>query len=362
MNYAPLQAPNLVICESRTALRQSRAIVYSWSCLRQLLILIGCLSFGAAVQAESPLLDALKSQNFEHVSALIIAGADVNATFVDGKTALMVVGKRGMADLVEQLLNAGAEVNAANNNGGTALMFAAISGDMRTISLLLGRGAAVDAVGANLWGAMMLAAVKGHAELVATFLQRGADPNLPDVYDWTPLMRAASRNRIATVRLLLDDKRTDIARRDDDGATALHRAAKEGHLAMVELLVELGADVRAHRRNARFAGGASANRTPLIALGRSAWFERQAPHIICVREYWLIGTAITPPETRPWASVEPHSISSLGPNCLKNLSDMSPPKLPSAYKPSLARSYSIRIEHRGCLAGPLITRAPFAGS
>jgi cytohesin len=99
----------------------------------------------------------------------------------------------------------------------------------------------------------MVAAVKGQAEIVAAFLQRNADPNLADVYGWTPLMRAASRNRTAMVRLLLEDPRTDIAHRDDDGATALHRAAEEGHSEMVELLVELGADVRALDASGRTA-------------------------------------------------------------------------------------------------------------
>ena len=218
-----------------------------------ILTLAFCLGHVGAVRAQPPLLQALKIRDFESVEALVAAGADVNVSFADGKTALMVVGKRGLSALVEQLLNAGAKVNATNHNGGTALMYAAISGDLRTITLLLDRGAEVDAVGANLWGALMVAAVKGHASIVAAFLQRGANPNLADVYGWTPLMRAASRNRIATVRRLLEDPRTDIAHRDDDGATALHRAAEEGYLEMIELLVELGADVNALDANGRSA-------------------------------------------------------------------------------------------------------------
>jgi len=222
-----------------------------------LAVLILALTFSlipaGPVHAQTPLLEALKIRDFERVETLVESGADVNASFADGKTALMVAGKRGMSTLVEKLLNAGAKVNAVNRNGGTALMFSAISGDLRTITLLLDHGAQIDAVGANLWGALMVAAVKGQAEIVAAFLQRNADPNLADVYGWTPLMRAASRNRTATVRLLLEDARTDIAHRDDDGATALHRAAEEGHFEMVELLVELGADVRALDASGRTA-------------------------------------------------------------------------------------------------------------
>lgn len=218
-----------------------------------LLSIVVMVVFAGAALAQSPLLDALKARDYLLVEQLVTAGADVNESFADGKTALMVVGKQGMSALVEKLLNAGAQVNATNRNGGTALMFSAISGDLRTIRLLLAHGADVNAVGANRWGAMMVAAVKGHVDVVAEFLQRGADPNLPDVYGWTPLMRAANRNRSETVRRLLLDPRTNIAHRDDDGATALHRAAEEGHLDMVELLIELGADVDALDANGRSA-------------------------------------------------------------------------------------------------------------
>lgn len=204
------------------------------------------LVFSCSVNsAQTALLEALKIRDFAQVEALVESGADVNVSFADGKTPLMVVGKRGMASLVEKMLKAGARVNAANNNGGTALMFSAITGDVRTVSLMLDAGAEVNAVGANLWGALMVAAVKGHSEVVAALMQRNADPNLVDVYGWTPLMRAASRNRVATARLLIAAPRARIDHRDDDGATALHRAAEEGHLQMVELLVAKGADVDA---------------------------------------------------------------------------------------------------------------------
>ena len=246
MNYAPPPGPDQAMA---SAARMCRHL----SMAALVLALAFSPGYVGAVRAQTPLLQALKVRDFERVEALVAAGADVNVSFADGKTALMVVGKRGMSTLLEQLLNAGAKVNATNRNGGTALMFAAISGDLRSISLLLEHGAEVDAVGANLWGALMVAAVKGHVNVVAAFLRRGANPNLADVYGWTPLMRAASRNRIATVGLLLDDPRTDIAHRDDDGATALHRAAEAGYPEMVELLVELGADVNALDANGRSA-------------------------------------------------------------------------------------------------------------
>lgn len=112
----------------------------------------------------------------------------------------------------------------------------------------------------------MIAAVKGHRQAAHMLLARGGDPNLRDIYGWTALMRAASRNRPQTVRLLLEDPRTDIATRDDDGATALHHAAEEGHEALVELLIAAGADPKARDAAGRTAAERAAlNGYPSLA-------------------------------------------------------------------------------------------------
>jgi ankyrin repeat protein len=50
------------------------------------------------------------------------------------------------------------------------------------------------------------------------------------------------------VRLLLE-KGADVEAKDNNGGTALYRAAGSGHEAMVRLLLEKGADVEAKNNN-----------------------------------------------------------------------------------------------------------------
>jgi ankyrin repeat protein len=87
-----------------------------------------------------------------------------------------------------------------------------------------------------------VAAVKGHVAVVRRLLAAGAEPQVTDAYGWTPLMRAVEARRHDVVRVLLDAPGTDLATRQESGATALHIAAATGDLAMVRLLVNHGAD------------------------------------------------------------------------------------------------------------------------
>ncbi len=172
------------------------------------------------------------------------AGPAIDAPARNGKTALMLAARNRQLDRVTALLDAGADANRANDNGGTPLMYAVLGGDPRIVRLLLDRKVALDAKAENGWSAVMIAAAKGYVDVLGMLLDEGADPTLADVYRWTPLMRAGFENRALVVRLLLADDRVDANRRGENGVTALHLAATQGHVEIARLLVEHGADPR----------------------------------------------------------------------------------------------------------------------
>ncbi len=160
----------------------------------------------------------------------------------NGKTELMRAARNGQLERLQVLLNAGADANLANENGGTPLMYAVLGGDFEIVDMLLRRGADLNAKADNGWTATMIAAAKGYDHILKLLLARGADPNAPDVYQWTPLMRAGYENRSSVVELLLQDDRVNINRRGENGFTALHLAATQGHVEIVRLLLARGAD------------------------------------------------------------------------------------------------------------------------
>lgn len=173
---------------------------------------------------------------------LAAANKEADRVHSNGKTALMAAARQGDNKRIRELLRQGADVNRTNHNGGSPIMYAALSGRPETVSLLLQNDARVDAVAANGWTALMIASVKGFTDVARLLLEHGAEPNQADVYSWTPLMRAVYEQRSRVVRLLVQDERTRINQRGENGVTALHLAVLNGDPDTVEMLLSHGAD------------------------------------------------------------------------------------------------------------------------
>jgi ankyrin repeat protein len=206
------------------------------------------------------------------ISALLKAGADVDATNRYGATALHTASRNGDAHSAALLLNAGANPATASPEGETALMAAARTGNVELINALLagGRAKAGDLNKADPnykegWKgqtALMWAAAEGHADAIAALIAGGANPNefsaeivVPQpsrrtngfVYPNIPKGRmaalhfAARSGHMEAVEALVAGK-ADINAVDADGSNALILAALNGHPDVAVALLEAGAD------------------------------------------------------------------------------------------------------------------------
>ncbi|UJR25974.1 hypothetical protein I4U23_007322 [Adineta vaga] len=153
----------------------------------------------------TPLMEASQEGHIELVPFLIENGANVNQTTRVGDTALGYACESGHTEVAEILLNAGAHIDDAENEGRTPLMKAARAGHICTVRYLISKGADVNrSTITNDATVLSLACAGGHFELTTILLLNGADPNhlLKDRSNC--LIEAAKGGHTAIVQLLLE--------------------------------------------------------------------------------------------------------------------------------------------------------------
>lgn len=204
--------------------------------------------------ADAPLVDAAAGGDHDRVRALLAEGADVNERQGDGATALHWAVHHGDATLVSTLLAAGATVDASNDLGVAPLLMAASTGDVEIVRRLLDAGADPNGGAPDRERPLMRAAWVGGVPVVEALLDAGADPNgLEPARRQTALMWAVAERHPAVVQVLVD-RGADVhaatvshltgraATRDVIGYTPLLFAARVGDLASARILLDAGAD------------------------------------------------------------------------------------------------------------------------
>jgi uncharacterized protein len=126
-----------------------------------------------------------------------------------------------------------------------SLVQAAERGDTEAVQTLLSRGVDPNQKDSSGLTAIIVSARRGAVAAVEILLRHGADPNLRGgVNGWTPLMHAVHTNQLGAARALLDGG-AQVDGRRPSGETALMMAAGHGYTALVELLLDRGANPRA---------------------------------------------------------------------------------------------------------------------
>jgi ankyrin repeat protein len=186
--------------------------------------------------------------------------------------------------------------------GLTPLIFAAREGDLESAKHLVGGGADVNQTSEYRWTALLTATNNRHYQLATYLIERGADVNIANKGGWTPLYLATDNRNIEGgdypvpkpdmdhleyIRILLAHGADPNCRARDNtltrtiftmqwfyenGATPFVRAAQSSDTALMQLLLDYGADPFIPTENGDTALTASAG----IGWVEGVTYERSA--------------------------------------------------------------------------------------
>lgn len=180
----------------------------------------------------------------EAVMTLLANGADPTARDAEGNTPLHYAARSTDPGVVALLLDAAADIDALNDACQSPLAMACLTGNWRLAKFLTERGASVHPAG----GEPVLLAAAGTEEDdpvgVQYLLRHKAAVNAYGLAGRSALHNAASAGHVAIVQTLLDAG-ADVLHRSDEGLDAWLLAASAGHLAVLEALLEAGAHLDA---------------------------------------------------------------------------------------------------------------------
>jgi ankyrin repeat protein len=208
---------------------------------------------------------ATENSHLSTVRALIAAGAEVDREVTYGNTPLILSCEKSAVEVAEFLLMQGADPFKTNRDRETALMKASAAGSLPLVQILIQREVNINAISKNRQTAIALAAgasqyvevdknsrnlnnnIREHRgdgsiwewqslpesriiEIVQTLLQAGADPNISNCEN-TPLIEAARNGHLQLLQLLLNSGALlDVYASDGDTAVSIAKLYKRQNI------------------------------------------------------------------------------------------------------------------------------------
>jgi len=187
-------------------------------------------------------------QNYVTIVEILLAveNIDVDARDLSAETPLHMAARKGSTRIGRILVKNRASLEAENFRGQRPLHVALESGHVTFAEFLMESGANLKARTFTQATPLHVAAGKCKTSVVRSLVKRGADVRACDIFGKVPLHCAAAEGKLENVKFLLRKCKDGVQLVDKEANTALHLAARGGHIDVVKLLVAKGADTTNH--------------------------------------------------------------------------------------------------------------------
>lgn len=198
---------------------------------------------------------------------------DPSATSKTGKTALHnIVTKSKQENIIAYFLGKGVDINHADKEGNTVFMEAASTKEIEAFQLLLPYVKDINASNKKGESALVQAVKSSSPEIVQLLIEKGADINVQSkdgnlaYYLIQSYEGKGPRNNVedfSKKKSILKENGFDFAAAQDDGNTLFHFAVAKNDLGLLKKLEEFNIDINAK------------NEEGMTALHRAALFARE---------------------------------------------------------------------------------------
>ncbi|PNP53961.1 hypothetical protein THARTR1_05648 [Trichoderma harzianum] len=196
---------------------------------------------------QTPLVHAINKNQVALVELLLDRGADPNLEGSNERTPLSWAIKLGDVDIVQLLLHKGAKISYKDTGVSSLLLKAAEEGYMDIIPHILDKDVQNETTDAAMFELLFLAVEMGHTAIVQLLLDRGADMSYSGIDVSLFPSNAFTERSIDIVQQILDNE-VQIGASVAVIPTLLLLAVEMGHVAIVELLLDRGAEIGLRNR------------------------------------------------------------------------------------------------------------------
>ena len=210
-----------------------------------------------------PLFIAILLNDITFLKRVVDEGVDVNMESAYFGTPLQLAVAEGHIELVAQLLENGADTMYRTRNGTTALRSSCRRGHQCVVHLLLDPKYRLETSGVDYENATKEAVIAGHTGLVQFLIERSDSTNLSNLIQemfWT----SAWEGHEEILQLMIDMGADVDAERIATRERALEVVAYTGHLSIVSLLLRQGANLN-YNGNMSALHGAAKNGDEVMA-------------------------------------------------------------------------------------------------